>query len=181
MSALPSRLILAGRIKGAHGVRGDVRVASFTETPDDLFTYGPLYDAGGLVLLTPVTARAANDHFIVRPKENLPKEHWDQLRGQDVYVPRDRFSEPDEGEFYVDDLVGLAVFGSPDQRVGEIIGVQDFGAGDLIEIQLDGQAATLLVPFDEADLDTLDFEARRVNVPDLHLWREPANGKPEKA
>ena len=179
--APPSKLVLAGRLKGAHGVRGDVRVTSFTDDPADLFTYGPLTDAGGRVLLTPVSARAANDHFIVTAEERFQKEHWDGLRGTDVYVPRARFAAPEEDEFYVEDLIGLAVIETGDARIGEIVAVQDFGAGDLLEVRLTGSAATLFVPFTEADVSEIDFDQGFVRLPDLHLWREAPDEKPEKS
>ena len=95
----PDRLIVVGVIKGAHGVRGDVRVKSFTADPDDVFTYGALVDERGKPVLTPVSARPGKDHFIVRPKEQKQKEDWDGLRGTLLHVPRAQLPDTEDDEF----------------------------------------------------------------------------------
>ena len=115
MAAKPDdRLIAVGVLRGAHGVRGEVRVKSYTADPEALFTYGPLMDEGGGVLLTPKTARAGKDHFIVRPQEALQKEEWDALRGRLIYVPRSRLPAAEDDEFYVEDLAGMDVYAGGD-------------------------------------------------------------------
>jgi 16S rRNA processing protein RimM len=159
-----------GVLKGAHGVRGEVRVKSFTAKPEDLFTFGSLMDASGAVLLTPVSARPGKEHFIVRPKESLQKEDWDARRGQLLHVLRSRLPEADEDEFYIEDLVGLDVFGGGEGPAGRIRSVQDFGAGDLLEIDMPGAPSTVMVPFTRADVPVVDMARRRVLIPQLALW-----------
>lgn len=167
------RLIPMGVLKGAHGVRGDVRVKSFTADPADLFTYGPLLDEDGRVLLTPVSARPGPEHFIVRPKEALQKEDWDALRGRLVCVPRGRLPETEEDEFYIEDLVGLAVYDGGDAPAGRVRSVQNFGAGDLLEIDMPGAPASVMVPFTEADVPVVTLALGRVVVPELAAWASP--------
>ena len=167
------RLIPVGVLKGAHGVRGEVRVKSFTADPDALFTYGPLKDEAGKVLLTPVSARPGNDHFIVRPKETLQKEDWDALRGCLVHVARDQLPEADEDEFYFEDLIGLPVYTVGDEAEGKVRSVQNFGADDLLEIEIKGASATVFVPFTRADVPVIDMAAGRVVIPELSLWANP--------
>ena len=141
------RLIPMGVLKGAHGVRGEVRVKSFTADPDALFTYGPLMDEAGKVLLTPVTARPGKDHFIVRPKESLQKEEWDALRGCLLHVSRDRLPEADEDEFYFEDLIGMPVYTVGDAPEGTVRAVQNFGADDMLEIAPATGGPTWYLPF----------------------------------
>ncbi|MFN7056513.1 ribosome maturation factor RimM [Hyphomonas sp.] len=162
-----------GVLKGAHGVRGEVRVKSLTAEPEDLFTYGPLLDAGGAVILTPVSARPGKEHFIVRPKESLQKEDWDARRGQLLHVRRSRLPEADEDEFYIEDLVGLDVFDGGEAPAGRIRSVQDFGAGDLLEIDMPGAPSTVMVPFTRADVPVIDMARRRVIIPELSQWANP--------
>lgn len=175
MTKLPAkdRLIPMGVLKGAHGVRGEVRVKSFTADPDILFSYGPLMDEAGKVLLTPVSVRPGSDHHIVRPKESLQKEEWDALRGCLVHVSRDQLPEADEDEFYFEDLVGLPVYTVGDAPEGRVRAVQNFGAGDLLEIEITGLPNTVYVPFTRADVPVIDMASRRVVIPELSLWANP--------
>ncbi len=173
------RLIAVGVLRGAHGVRGEVRVKSYTADPEALFTYGPLVDEAGAVLLTPKSARPGKDHFIVRPKESLQKEEWDALRGKLIYVPRARLPAADEDEFYVEDLAGLNVYAGGDSPAGRVRSVQNFGSGDLLEVEMTGVPSTIFVPFTRADVPVVDVPARRVVIPDLSLWSDPGNWKPE--
>ncbi|MEZ5998518.1 MAG: ribosome maturation factor RimM [Hyphomonas sp.] len=163
------RLIVVGVVKGAHGVRGEVRVRSFTTEPEALFGYGPLLDAEGQPVLTPKSARPGKDHFIVRPKEQKQKEDWDAARGTLLHVPRTAMPEADEDEFYVEDLVGLDVYAGGKEPAGRVKSVQDFGAGDLIEIGLRG-GDSVMIPFTLADVPVVDLAARRIVVASLEDW-----------
>jgi 16S rRNA processing protein RimM len=164
------KLIAVGVLKGAHGVRGEVRVKSFTADPEALFAYGPLRDAAGAVLVTPVSNRPGKDHFIVRPKEARQKEDWDALRGTLLHVDRAQLPAADEGEFYIEDLAGLEVWDGAGSPAGRVRSVQNFGGGDLLEVELTGEAATLFVPFTLADVPVVDLGARRIVIPDLASW-----------
>jgi 16S rRNA processing protein RimM len=164
-----NRLIVVGVLKGAHGVRGDVRVRSFTADPDAVFDFGPLLDESGKVILTPKSARPGKDHFIVRPKEQKQKEEWDAMRGTLLHVPRASLPDADEDEFYIEDLVGLDVYTGGSERAGRVRAVQDFGAGDLLEIDLAG-GGSIFVPFTLADVPVVDLAARRVVVATLEEW-----------
>lgn len=167
------KLIAVGVLRGAHGVRGEVRVKSYTADPEALFGYGPLLDETGAVLVTPKSARPGKDHFIVRPKEMKQKEEWDALRGRLVYVPRVRLPDAEEDEFYVEDLAGMEVCDGAGSPSGRVKSVQNFGSGDLLEVEVSGLASTVFVPFTRADVPEIDLAARRVMIPDLAVWAEP--------
>ncbi|MEQ8320579.1 MAG: ribosome maturation factor RimM [Rhodospirillales bacterium] len=167
-----SKLIVVGALKGAHGVRGEVRVKSFTADPADLFEYGVLTDDAGRVVLTPVSARPGNDHFIVKTKEQKQKEEWDAMKGTLLYVPRAQLPVADDGEFYIEDLIGLEVYSVGDVAEGRVKSVQNFGADDLLEIQLITGGASVFVPFTLADVPDIDLNARRIRIPDLMQWAE---------
>lgn len=164
------KLIAVGVLRGAHGVRGEVRVKSFTSEPEALFGYGPLLDEAGAVLVTPKSARPGKDHFIVRPKEIRQKEEWDALRGQLVHVRRSALPAAEEGEFYLEDLAGLEVYTGEGSPAGRVRAVQNFGSGDLLEIEITGNPSTVFVPFTLADVPVVDLGARRIVVPDLARW-----------
>jgi len=139
-----SRLILVGQIGGGFGVRGEVRVTAFTADPLALTAYGPLLRADGTVALTLSATRP-------------DKEQADALRGLKLYVPRDRFPEPEEDEFYLADLLGVEVRDTAGEVMGTVKSVQNFGADDMLEIAPATGGPTWYLPFTKAA------------TPELHL------------
>lgn len=139
--------VCVGAIAGAHGVKGEVRVRSFTLVPEDCFAYGPLLDEAGQVVLEPKSARHAKNHFVVIPVEEKSREAWEEMKGTQLFVLRDALPEPEEDEFYYDDLKGLTVTHSDGRALGRVKSVQNFGSDDLLEIVApDGRTAYFL-PF----------------------------------
>lgn len=170
------RLIVVGALAGAHGVRGDVRVRSFTDDPVSLFELGPLLDEKGKPVLEPKKAKPANDHFIVTPAESRQKEEWDAMKGVKLHVRRSSLPPPDEDEFYVEDLVGMAVINADGAPVGSVRSVQDFGAGDLIEVAPSAPDATsYFVPFTLKDVPGVDFDANSITIADPETWADQSD------
>jgi 16S rRNA processing protein RimM len=151
--------VCVGMIAGAHGVKGEVRIRSFTQYAEDCFAYGPLHDEAGRVLVDPHTARPQKDHFVVTTDGKTSRESWEALKGTRLYVPRDALPEPDEDEFYYDDLMGLRVLHMDGRALGKVKSVQNFGADDLLEIVApDGRMAYYL-PFTKAVIPVIRLEA----------------------
>jgi 16S rRNA processing protein RimM len=157
-------LVLVGRVAGAFGVKGEVRLSAYTEDPMALLAYSPLCDAEGRPALTLLGARPVKDGVVARVKELTVKEAADALRGLRLYVPRERLPEPDEDEFYLADLIGLAVFSPSGEALGRIKGVHDYGAGDLLEIDPGQGRPSWLCAFTREAVPELDFERGRVVV-----------------
>lgn len=172
MSKTKPDLVVVGAILGAHGVRGDVRVKSFTAEPGALFEYAPFFSEEGIALLDPVKARPAKDHFVVTPKTTRQKEEWDALKSTRLYVPKSALPETDEDEFYIDDLVGLDVFIGGDEKIGQVKAVLNHGAGDLIEIQRLVRGKPVLVPFTFEDVPLIDLQLGRIIVANFDLWQD---------
>jgi 16S rRNA processing protein RimM len=144
-------LILVGRVAGGFGVRGEVRIATYTEDPLTLTKFKVLTRQDGSPALTLTTARVAKDGVVARCVGIDTKEAADALRGLRLYVPREALPEPDEDEFYLADLIGLTVrHVATNDLIGKIKSVQNFGADDLLEITpaLGGQ--TWYLPFTRA-------------------------------
>jgi 16S rRNA processing protein RimM len=143
---MTSTLILVGRVAGAFGVKGDVRVTTYTAEPLALLGYRDLKREDGSPALTLTGGRAAKGGIIVRAKEVESREEAEALRGLKLYIPRDVLPEPEEDEFYVTDLIGLSVETTQGEPLGRIKAVQDFGAGDLLEVQ-PAEGASWWLPF----------------------------------
>lgn len=151
------KLIVVGQIAGAFGVKGEVRVRSFTDDPEAIFSYGSLLDAAGKVVLTPVRHRSLNDLFSVTAKEQHQREAWEAMRGALLHAPRAALPEADEGEVYVADLIGARVVHVDGRELGVVKSVQNFGAGELLEIT-PPTGATYLLPFTEEYFPKIDME-----------------------
>ena len=144
-------LILVGRVSGAFGVRGELRIATYTEDPLTVTKFKALTRQDGSPALAVQTARVVKDGVVARCVGIETKEAADALRGLRLYVPREALPQPDEDEFYLADLIGLPVrHVATDVLLGKIKSVQNFGADDLLEITpaLGGQ--TWYLPFTRA-------------------------------
>jgi 16S rRNA processing protein RimM len=165
-----ARFIVVGQIAGAFGVKGEVRVRSFTEDPETCFSCGPLMDAKGGVILTPVKTRPLNQDYGVTTKENRQREEWEALKGTLLHVPRAAMPAPEEGEFYIADLIGMDVAHADGRPLGKVVAAHNFGAGDLVEIA-PSAGPSFMLPFDEAVV--VDVGARRLTAsPDEELLPE---------
>ncbi|MEO0548584.1 MAG: ribosome maturation factor RimM [Pseudomonadota bacterium] len=172
MTKSPTDLITVGQIAGAHGVRGDVRVKSFTGEPAALFDYGSLLSKTGEVLIEAQYVRAAKDHFVVTPAKPRQKEEWDSLKGTRLFVPRDRLPHTDEDEFYIEDLVGLDVRTGGEASIGKVKAVLNHGAGDVIEVAPAARGKTVLVPFTLDDVPVVDLASGHITVATFDLWAD---------
>ena len=132
---MPDKLIQVARVAGAFGVRGELRITTFTEDPMSLAAFKALLRQDGSVGLTLTSARPVKGGVVCRAKEIETREQAEAARGLNLFIPRDALPAPDEDEFYLTDLIGVAVETPDGERLGEVKSVQDFGAGDLLEVQ----------------------------------------------
>ena len=157
------KLICVAAIAGAFGVKGEVKVKSFTQNPADCLAYGPLLDAEGVPVLTPLSHRSVKDALAVRAQEVTTREAAEGLKSTKLYIRRAALPEPDEDEFYFSDLVGLDVKTTDGKRMGKIIAVHEFGAGDMLEIK-PKQGASFFHPFTKMATPKVDLDAARVVI-----------------
>jgi 16S rRNA processing protein RimM len=142
-----NRLVLVGRVAGAFGVRGEVRIRAYTEDPLALLTYRELKRATGEPGLTLLSGRAAKDGVIVRTREVETKEQADALKGLELYAPRSALPAVEDDEFYLTDLIGLEARTPDGTRLGRVRSVNDFGAGDVLEIEPGDGSPSWLIAF----------------------------------
>ena len=155
--------ICVAQIGAAHGIRGEVRLRSFTGEPTAIASYGPLESEDGTRRFTIETLRPAKDHFVARLEGVSDRNAAEQLTNLRLYVARDRLPPAGDGEFYHADLVGLAAVTPDGAALGTVTAVHNFGAGDVIEIKpASGEA--LLVPFTDAAVPEIDLAAGRMVV-----------------
>jgi 16S rRNA processing protein RimM len=157
--------IRVARIGAAHGIRGEVKLWSFTQDPMAVAHYGPLETEDGARCFEIEAVRTAKDHLVARFKGVGDRDAAASLRNTDLFVPRDRLPPIKEADtFYHADLVGLAAVGEDGAALGTVVAIHNFGAGDLIEIDPAAGGEPLLMPFTEVTVPTIDLKAGRIVV-----------------
>ena len=155
--------ICLGAIAGAFGVHGEVRLKSFTATPEDIAAYGRLdTEDGARSFDIALTGQSAKGALIARLSGVATKEQADALRGTRLYAERSRLPALPDDEFYHADLIGLEVFDTGGASLGRVKAVLNHGAGDLLEIHGPGLKATVLLPFTREAVPTVDLAAGRI-------------------
>lgn len=149
-------LVLVAQVGAAHGIQGEFKLLSFMDDPLSVLEHNPLLDANGKPALSITAARAHKDALLVRAEQAPDRTAAEKLKNLKLYVDRADLPEPEDDEFYITDLIGLKAVDAAGNPVGTIANVDNFGAGDLLDIKpLEG--ASFYIPF------TLD------HVPEVRL------------
>jgi len=155
--------ICIARIGAAHGVRGAVKLWTFTEDPLAVMRYGSLATRDGARSFEVVTAREAKGHLVATLKGVTTREQAERLNGLELYVAREKLPDAGKDEYYHADLIGLAAMTPANEPLGRIIAIHNFGAGDIIEIA-PPSGATMLLPFTNAVVPSVDVAGGRVVI-----------------
>ncbi len=155
--------ICVARIGAAHGVRGAVKLWTFTEDPLAVKHYGPLVTKDGARQFEVTHVREAKGHLVATLKGVATREEAERLNGVELYVARENLPATSEDEYYHADLIGLAAVNAAGEPLGRVIAIHNFGAGDIIEIA-PPNGATMLLPFTNAVVPTVDLEGGRVVI-----------------
>jgi 16S rRNA processing protein RimM len=150
-------------------VKGEVKVKSFTQIPEDVFAYGPLRSAQGEIVLTPTSWRLVKGGFAVLCPEVDTPEQAKALSGTELYVDRAELPEPDEDEYYFEDLIGLEVKTTDGKRMGRVLAVHDYGAGTMLEIsggtdKKGHDLGAFFHSFSKKSVPVVDLAAKRVVI-----------------
>ncbi|HBR67873.1 MAG TPA: 16S rRNA processing protein RimM [Rhodospirillaceae bacterium] len=139
--------IRLGKIAGAHGVKGLVKISYFGDDPKALGGYGPFYTAEtGDEKISLTLKGASGKHLLAAAQGVDEKNAADALNGTELWVERAALPAPPQGQYYIEDLIGLKALDNKDgAEIGTVTAVQNFGAGDLLEIKPKGQESFFLV------------------------------------
>ena len=171
--------ILVGVIGAAHGIRGEVRVKSFTGDPAAIAAYGPLATEDGRRTLEVLSFRPLKDDMgVIRLKGVEDRTAAEALTNLRLFIDRERLPAPDDDEFYHADLIGLRAETTSGVALGHVIALQNFGAGDLVEIA-PPHGETLLVPFTKVFVPEVDMAGGRIVVAEEAIAAEGDEADPE--
>jgi 16S rRNA processing protein RimM len=155
--------VLLGVVTGAHGLKGEVKVKTFTDVPESLGAYGPLTAADGRQLSVAAVRAVKSDEAIVLFKGISTRAAAESLKGQELRVRRSALPAPEAGEFYHVDLIGCAVESRAGEALGHVRAIHNFGAGDVIEIEA-ATGDTRFIPFTDDAVPIVDIPGHRIVV-----------------
>ncbi len=154
--------VIVGALGGAFGVQGEVRLKSFCADPAAIADYVPLFSEDGRSFDQVVITGQLKNAFSARVSGIVTKEDADALRNLTLYADRNAMPPADDDEYYYADLIGLPVLDAGGTTLGTVKTVMDHGAGDLLEITLPGSSETVLLPFTQAAVPTVDLAAGKI-------------------
>ena len=165
--------VLVGVIVGAHGIKGEVKLKSFTSDPLSIGRYDPLQSSSGQQFEI-AKLKAAKDDFIASLKGIGNRNEAEALKGTELFVARDKLPKLKIHETYAHDLIGLDILLDDGSRLGKLVGMPNYGAGDLLEVEVIGNTETILIPFTNAFVPQNDFTSGKiiVNLPEGYLDAE---------
>lgn len=156
-------LVCVARIGAAHGVRGAVKLWTFTEDPFAVRRYGPLSTKDGRRQFEIAQVREAKDHLVATFKGVATRDDAERLNGIELYVAREKLPATDDDEYYHTDLIGLAAVTTSGEPLGHVAAIHNFGAGDIIEIA-PPKGTSMLLPFTNAVVPEVDIAGGRVVI-----------------
>src|SRR3954467_12630929 len=155
--------VCVARIGAPHGVRGAVKLWTFTEDPLAVTRYGPLATKDGARRFEVTDVREAKGHLVATLKGIATREEAGRLNGLELYVAREKLPATEADEYYHADLIGLSAVNAAHEPIGRVIAIHNFGAGDIIEIA-PPSGATMLLPFTNAVVPAVDIAGGRVVI-----------------
>ena len=156
-------MVRIGHIAGASGVKGDLRISSYTEHPLDVCAYGPVENKDGKEKFILKPKRMAKGYVIAHADGIDNRDAAERLRGTELFITREALPPPGEEEFYHNDLIDVAVFAVNGHVLGSVIAVHDFGAGTILEVTRKA-GKTVLVPFTKDVVPVVDLAAKRIEI-----------------
>ena len=173
-----SKKLCVGIVTGPQGIRGAVRLKSFTAEASDIGAYGPLSDEAGARRFTVRITGAVKGAIIAELSGVGDRNAAEALKGLQLFVDRDQLPPAEEEEFYHADLIGLRAELVDGQALGTVSALHDFGAGQSLEIAT-GARETIMVPFTKAAVPIIDVAAGRLVIdPPVGLLEKPEPPSP---
>lgn len=157
------RDILLAAVIGAHGLKGEVKVKTFTQSPDKLGAYGPLHDKDGRLYTVKALRPGKADDAVATFVEVTDRNAAEALKGTELFVARAALPDAEADEFYHADLLGLDAEDREGRRIGKVLSIQNYGAGDILVIAGDG-GDEIWLAFTRENVPEIDIKNRRIIV-----------------
>ena len=168
---MTDKKILVGEFGRAQGIRGEVRIKSYTEDPLALTRYTPLTSENGTQTYKILAARVHDrDILVVRVDGMTTREQAEHLTRRKIFAPRTALAPGTDDEYLQADLIGLKAELQDGTPVGEVIAIENYGAGDLLDIRKPDDKQTYLLPFTHACVPVVDIRNGRIIIDPPQGW-----------
>jgi 16S rRNA processing protein RimM len=157
------KYICIAAIAGAFGVKGEIKLKTFTDKPESIMSYGSLLSIDGEILLTPQSYKSLKGGLALMCKEIVTRDQAEALKSTKLYVKRNCLPKTEEDEFYLIDLIGMEVKTVDGKRMGSVVGTEDFGAGVLLEIK-PKDSVSFYQPFTKDAVPKIDIHLKRIVI-----------------
>ena len=157
------KYICIAAVAGAFGVKGEIKLKTFTDKPESIMSYGSLLSIDGEILLTPQSYKSLKGGLALMCKEIVTRDQAEALKSTKLYVKRNCLPKTEEDEFYLIDLIGMEVKTVDGKRMGPVVGTEDFGAGVLLEIK-PKDSVSFYQPFTKDAVPKIDIHLKRIVI-----------------
>ena len=157
------KYICIAAVAGAFGVKGEIKLKTFTDKPESIMSYGSLLSIDGEILLTPQSYKSLKGGLALMCKEIVTRDQAEALKSTKLYVKRNCLPKTEEDEFYLIDLIGMEVKTLDGKRMGSVVGTKDFGAGVLLEIK-PKDSVSFYQPFTKDAVPKIDIHLKRIVI-----------------
>lgn len=158
--------VCLGAFAGAHGVKGHIKIKTFTQNERDIGAYGPVTSEDGARTFTLKIIKVLGPGFVLASTPDISsREEATALSSTRLYIDRSLLPDTDEDEFYLEDLVGLTVIDTDDKSHGRVTAIHNFGAGDIVEIKgLHGRKSALLLAFTKENFPDISLAQQQIVI-----------------
>ncbi len=166
---MTTELILIGKIVAAHGIKGDVKVKSYTTNPSDLFNYTPILKSDGTEMKIHFKSSNNSDVLIANIDNVTDRNTSETLRGTELFTNKSSIINEDENEILFTDIIGFKVIDNSNNEIGTVFDTLNYGAGDLLEIKLPSQDKTALISYNDNSIIELNTKKGFIKIDNEHL------------
>ena len=166
---MTSEKVLIGKIVNAHGIKGDVKIKSFTTIPADLCKYNPLLKFDDTELKIKLRSPANSDVIIAHIEGIDDRTIAETLKGTEIYTPKSSIIDEKGGEILLSDLIGFKVLDENSSEIGTVADILNYGASDILEIQLYGKQKTALLSYNKHSIIEQNNEKGFLKIDSEHL------------
>ena len=157
--------VCLAKIVAAHGIRGEVKLKSYTSQPKDVCAYGKLFNKDGTRFFEPVFKGFSKGLLLVKFKGVETRNDAEALVGEELFISRDVLPKLQEDTYYQADLIGADVLDAANlNKIGTVVGVYNFGAGDILEIKFEGKKNWEMLPFNNTYVPNVDIQNKTICV-----------------
>ena len=168
-----NKKVVIGQVKAAHGLKGQFKIQTYTEEPNNIFSYGFVYIGDQYQRVVLNKHKSIKNEFLVSCEEIKSRTDVDKIIKNNIYIFSDQLPKINtKDNIYYHDLMNLSVIDENSKIIGKVISVSNYGSSDIVEIDLKQKKESLLIPFNKNCIDTIDAENNFLKVKNIKGYME---------